>query len=62
MKSAFWFFKANSVTKHMDANNPTKVTKIINGGTNHLSERVKYTQKAISVLKKKVNHLVYFFY
>ncbi len=59
MKSAmiFWTLiaKINTIAK----SNPnddlviTAVTKLVNGGTNGLDERKKYTKKAFEILKNK---------
>lgn len=42
VRAACWFWKANNLTPLADAGNFTKVTEIINGGTNGLAERQAY--------------------
>lgn len=54
MKSVFWFFKDKRIDRHMDKNDVNQVSKLINGGTNHLAERKKFTRIAISVLSKRL--------
>lgn len=48
MESALWFFQKNNVWKHCKHVNDeaiTKVTKIINGGTHGLEDRINQTNK-----------------
>jgi putative chitinase len=49
-KSAAWFWKANGLNAIADAQDFTKLTKRINGGTTGLQDRLAYYQRARKVL------------
>ena len=50
LESAAWFWYENDLNQLADADNITAVTKKINGGTNGLEERRKYTSKFKKIL------------
>lgn len=50
VQSACWFWDTNSLNQHADTGNIEKMTKIINGGTLGLDDRIKHYQHALSVL------------
>jgi putative chitinase len=48
--TAGWFWETHKLNPPADALDYTKVTKIINGGTIGLDDRIKHTQHALAVL------------
>ena len=46
-----WYWKTHNLSAAADAEDWVKVTKIINGGTFGLDERIAYTKHAIAVLQ-----------
>ena len=48
--TAGWFWSTHNCNAPADALDYTKVTKIINGGTIGLDDRIKHTQQALAVL------------
>jgi putative chitinase len=48
--TAGWFWDTHKINAPADANDTTKVTKIINGGTIGLNERVALTQQSLAAL------------
>lgn len=48
--TAGWFWSTHNLNSPADALDYTKVTKIINGGTIGLDDRIKHVQQALSVL------------
>ena len=48
--TAGWFWSTHNCNAPSDALDYTKVTKIINGGTIGLDDRIKHTQQALAVL------------
>jgi putative chitinase len=48
--TAGWFWDTHKINGPADANDTTKVTKIINGGTIGLNERVALTQQTLAAL------------
>lgn len=48
--SAGWYWQSRNINAACDADDIVKITKLVNGGTNHLSERTAYYNKAKSVL------------
>ena len=50
MKSALWFFSTRGCLRYADNDDVTKVTKIINGGTNGIAQRKYYLRMAKRVL------------
>jgi len=48
--SAGWFWSTHNLNAPADALDYTKVTKIINGGTIGLDDRIKHVQMALAVL------------
>ena len=48
--TAGWFWSTHNCNAPADALDFTKVTKIINGGTIGLDDRIKHTQQALAVL------------
>jgi putative chitinase len=48
--SAAWFWSTNRLNKYVDKNDFTGLTRRINGGTNGLSERKHYWEKAKQVI------------
>jgi putative chitinase len=48
--SAVYFWNANKLNQYADSEDLTHMTKIINGGTNGLDERIALYNKCISVL------------
>lgn len=49
--SAFWYWNRNKLNNYADRDDVVTVTKRINGGTNHLQERIEYLKKAKKVFK-----------
>lgn len=49
-QSACWFWEKNNLNACADAGDITKMTKIINGGTIGLDDRIKHYQHALQVL------------
>jgi putative chitinase len=49
--SAGWFWNRNNLNALADAGDITAVSKKVNGGTNGLQDRIKYYNKALSVLE-----------
>ena len=50
VQSACWFWENNNLNKWADAGDITKMTKIINGGTLGLDDRIKHYNHALQVL------------
>jgi putative chitinase len=50
VESACWFWKNNDLNRWSDLGDTTRVTKIINGGTNGLADRLARYNKALVVL------------
>lgn len=48
--SAGWYWNARNINAACDADDIVRITKLVNGGTNHLAERTAYYKKAKSVL------------
>jgi putative chitinase len=48
--SGGWFWATHNCNAPADALDYTKVTKIINGGTIGLDDRIKHVQQALAVL------------
>lgn len=48
--SAGWYWKVRNINAACDADDIVRITKLVNGGTNHLAERTAYYKKAKSVL------------
>lgn len=48
--SAGWYWDTRNINAACDADDIVKITKLVNGGTNHLAERTNYYKKAKSVL------------
>uniref|UniRef100_A0AAU8GHX4 Endolysin n=2 Tax=unclassified Seunavirus TaxID=2494210 RepID=A0AAU8GHX4_9CAUD len=48
--SAGWYWNMRNINAACDADDIVKITKLVNGGTNHLAERTAYYKKAKSVL------------
>lgn len=48
--SAGWFWYANECDKWAECSDWTGLTKVVNGGTNGLAERIAATKQALSVL------------
>lgn len=48
--SAGWYWETKNINAACDADDIVKITKLVNGGTNHLAERTAYYKKAKSVL------------
>lgn len=53
VKSSMWFWHTHNLNAYADSDDITKITKIINGGTNGLDSRKAYLEKAKSVLIPK---------
>jgi len=49
-QSACWFWETNNLNKWADADDVVKMTKIINGGTIGLEDRIKHYEHALHVL------------
>ena len=49
-QSACWFWEANNLNKWADAGDIVKMTKIINGGTIGLEDRIKHYNHALHIL------------
>jgi len=49
-QSACWFWEANNLNRWADAGDILKMTKIINGGTIGLEDRIKHYEHALHVL------------
>jgi len=49
-QSACWFWETNNLNKWADADDVVKMTKIINGGTIGLEDRIKHYNHALHVL------------
>jgi putative chitinase len=49
-QSACWFWESNNLNKWADAGDIVKMTKIINGGTIGLEDRIKHYEHALHVL------------
>lgn len=49
-QSACWFWEANNLNRWADAGDIVKMTKIINGGTIGLEDRIKHYEHALHVL------------
>lgn len=49
-QSACWFWESNNLNKWADAGDIIKMTKIINGGTIGLEDRIKHYNHALAVL------------
>lgn len=49
-RSAAWFWKTHGLNALADTGNVLAVTKRINGGTNGLDERIRFTKLALEVL------------
>jgi len=52
---AGWYWKNRNINIYADADDVVKVTKKINGGTNHLDERKAFLAKAKQTLKNNIN-------
>lgn len=52
IESACWFWKKNGLNSLADAQDMKTLTKRINGGFNGLEDRMKYYEKALSVMRK----------
>ena len=52
IESACWFWKKNGLNSLADAQDMKALTKRINGGFNGLEDRMKYYEKALSVMRK----------
>ena len=50
VESAMIFWRDNNLNKHADKKDVTSATKVINGGTNGLKERMNLYNKAIKIL------------
>lgn len=50
VESAGWYWSMRNINAACDADDIVKITKLVNGGTNHLAERTAYYKKAKSVL------------
>jgi putative chitinase len=50
VQSACWFWETNNLNKWADAHDWVKMTKIINGGTIGLEDRIKHIEHAMHVL------------
>ncbi|QDH49245.1 endolysin [Pantoea phage Phynn] len=50
VESAGWYWGLRNINALCDANDITRITKAVNGGTNHLDRRTAYYNKAKSVL------------
>lgn len=50
-KVTTWFWTRNKLNAYCDKQDYKELTRRVNGGYNHLDERLKYTQKALSILK-----------
>lgn len=48
--SAGWYWDTRNINAACDVDDIVKITKLVNGGTNHLTERTNYYKKAKSVL------------
>lgn len=48
--SAGWYWNMRNINAACDADDIVRITKLVNGGTNHLTERTAYYKKAKSVL------------
>ena len=49
-QSACWFWETNNLNQHADKGDILKMTKIINGGTIGLEDRIKHYEHALHVL------------
>jgi putative chitinase len=49
-QSACWFWESNNLNKWADAGDIVKMTKIINGGTIGLEDRIKHYEHALHIL------------
>ena len=52
VEGACWFWDKNNINPWADKLDHTKITKIINGGTNGLDDRIAKSNSALSVLSK----------
>jgi putative chitinase len=50
VQSACWFWDSNGLNQHADSGDIEKMTKIINGGTLGLADRIKHYEHALTVL------------
>ena len=50
MQSACWFWENNNLNKWADAGDMTKMTKIINGGTLGMDDRIARYNKIVHIL------------
>jgi len=50
VQSACWFWETNNLNKWADAHDWVKMTKIINGGTIGLEDRIKHIEHAMHIL------------
>jgi putative chitinase len=53
IEASAWFWATNSLNQLADSDNIEAVTRRINGGTNGLDDRIKYTNNAKKALKVK---------
>jgi putative chitinase len=51
VSSAGWFWDNNSLNKYCDSGDFVTLTKRINGGYNHIDERLKLYDEAIKLLR-----------
>lgn len=51
--SAGWFWDARNINKASDEDDIKKITKLVNGGYNHLDRRVRYYDLAKKILTQK---------
>lgn len=58
--SAIWYWtKTSGIAAAAAKGDVTKVTKLINGGTNGLADRKKYFNTALAVFKKKIWNVIW---